>query len=93
MPDQSRNNALFGLLAFGEGWHNNHHAFPTSARQGLRWWQVDITWWFILLLRGLKLVRNVRVPTAKAIAARRQPKEQVNEPREVREVASLSSTA
>ena len=92
VPDQSRNNALFGLLAFGEGWHNNHHAFPTSARQGLRWWQIDLTWWCILLLRGLGLVRNIRVPAARAIAVRRQPKAEVDEPSEAPQVASLSST-
>ena len=37
--DQSRNNVVFGILALGEGWHNTHHAFLTSARHGLRWWQ------------------------------------------------------
>ncbi len=53
--DQSRNNFLFGVLGFGEGWHNNHHAFPTSARFGLRWWQIDLGYWFIsvLVLLGL----------------------------------------
>jgi stearoyl-CoA desaturase (delta-9 desaturase) len=51
--DQSRNNLLFGILALGEGWHNNHHAFPSSARHGLRWWQLDISYWAI---RGLALV-------------------------------------
>ena len=45
--DESRNNAVVGLLALGEGWHNNHHAFPTSARHGLRWWQIDIAYWMI----------------------------------------------
>lgn len=48
--DQSRNNSLFGVLGFGEGWHNNHHAFPTSARFGLRWWQIDLGYWFIYVL-------------------------------------------
>ena len=69
VPDKSRNNAIFGILAFGEGWHNNHHAFPTSARHGLRWWQIDFTWWTIVVLRSLGLVHNVRVPAARAIAA------------------------
>jgi stearoyl-CoA desaturase (Delta-9 desaturase) len=40
--DMSRNQWLVGLLAFGEGWHNNHHAFPRSAFHGLRWWQFDM---------------------------------------------------
>ncbi len=61
--DMSRNNWLVGLLALGEGWHNNHHAFPRSAFHGMRWWQFDSS---SLIIRGLELVglaRNVyRVP-------------------------------
>ncbi|MFB6260742.1 MAG: acyl-CoA desaturase, partial [Thiohalorhabdaceae bacterium] len=49
-PDHSRNNAFLALLTLGEGWHNNHHYAPGSARQGFRWWELDITW---LVLRGL----------------------------------------
>ena len=41
--DMSRNNPVFGILALGEGWHNTHHAFPSSARHGLRWWQIDVS--------------------------------------------------
>ena len=55
---------LVGVLALGEGWHNNHHAFPSSARHGLRWWQLDVSYWII---RGLELCRlawKVRLPTA-----------------------------
>jgi len=66
--DDSRNNLVCGLLGLGEGWHNNHHAFPTSARHGLAWWQFDLSW---LIIRGMELVGlawNVRVPTAKAQA-------------------------
>lgn len=51
--DHSRNNFVFGILAMGEGWHNNHHKFPTSARHGLRWWQIDASYYVI---RGLALV-------------------------------------
>lgn len=58
--DESRNNALFGLLALGEGWHNNHHAFPTSARHGLKWWQVDFSWWVIRALAVLGLARDLK---------------------------------
>jgi stearoyl-CoA desaturase (delta-9 desaturase) len=64
--DESRNNLLFGVLALGEGWHNNHHAFPTSARHGLRWWQIDASYWVI---RGLELVGlawNVKLPARAA---------------------------
>jgi stearoyl-CoA desaturase (delta-9 desaturase) len=57
--DSSRNNVLIGLLSNGEGWHNNHHADPRSARFGRRWWELDVTWLTIRLLSGLGLVRKV----------------------------------
>jgi stearoyl-CoA desaturase (delta-9 desaturase) len=66
--DQSRNNFVFGVLALGEGWHNNHHAFPTSARHGLRWWQVDVSYYVIRALAWLRLAWNVKLP-AKGAAA------------------------
>jgi fatty-acid desaturase len=62
--DGSRNLWWVGLLAFGEGWHNNHHAFPFSARHGLRWFEVDLTWYVIGALAKLGLARKVRLPTA-----------------------------
>jgi stearoyl-CoA desaturase (delta-9 desaturase) len=58
--DESRNNFLFGVLGFGEGWHNNHHAFPTSARFGLQWWQIDVGYWFISVLVLLGLASTER---------------------------------
>ncbi|MBO0777856.1 MAG: acyl-CoA desaturase [Ktedonobacteraceae bacterium] len=61
--DQSRNEWIVGLLAFGEGWHNNHHAFPRSAFHGLRWWQFDLSGYVIWLLERVGLVREVyRIP-------------------------------
>ena len=48
------------LLSFGEGWHNNHHAHPASARHGLRWFELDITWLHIRLLRRLRLAHRIR---------------------------------
>lgn len=64
--DRSRNEWIVGLLAFGEGWHNNHHAFPRSAFHGLRWWQLDLSGFLIWLLERLGLVREVyRVPLAR----------------------------
>jgi stearoyl-CoA desaturase (delta-9 desaturase) len=45
----------------GEGWHNNHHAFPYSARHGLEWWEVDVTWYTICLLQALGIVWDVQV--------------------------------
>ncbi|HEV3386996.1 MAG TPA: acyl-CoA desaturase [Gemmata sp.] len=58
--DHSRNNLVTGILAFGEGWHNNHHAYPWSARQGLRWWQPDISWLVIRAMEACGLVWRVR---------------------------------
>ncbi len=57
--DASRNNFIVGLLAFGEGWHNNHHAFPRSAFHGLRWYQIDISGYLIRALERAGLVWNV----------------------------------
>lgn len=61
--DKSRNNWLFGLLALGEGWHNNHHAFPASARHGLQWWQLDISYILIKSLSIVGLAKKIRLPT------------------------------
>jgi len=69
--DQSRDNLVFGVLALGEGWHNTHHAFPTSARHGLRWWQLDMSYIFIRTLQVLGLAWNVKLPSEQAIAAAR----------------------
>jgi fatty-acid desaturase len=60
--DQSRNNAWVAALTFGEGWHNNHHTFPHSARHGLQAGQIDLTWQHIRLLRALGLATQVRLP-------------------------------
>lgn len=62
--DQSRNNALFGILALGEGWHNTHHAFPTSARHGLGRWQLDVSYLLIRALAVVGLAWNVKLPQA-----------------------------
>ncbi len=58
--DDSRNNWFVAALSFGEGWHNNHHAHPTSARHGLAWYEVDISWMTIRLLRSLGFAKAVR---------------------------------
>jgi hypothetical protein len=50
------------LLAFGEGWHNNHHAFEYSARHGLDWWQFDPTWYIIAALEKVGLATKVKLP-------------------------------
>jgi stearoyl-CoA desaturase (delta-9 desaturase) len=61
--DTSRNNALIALLTCGEGWHNNHHHASGSARQGFFWWEIDVSYYAILLLRALGLARDVRTPS------------------------------
>eukprot|EP00475_Leptophrys_vorax_P043856 TRINITY_DN8580_c0_g1_i1.p1 TRINITY_DN8580_c0_g1~~TRINITY_DN8580_c0_g1_i1.p1 ORF type:complete len:392 (+),score=9.27 TRINITY_DN8580_c0_g1_i1:150-1325(+) len=63
--DLSKNNWWVGLLAFGEGWHNNHHAFEYSSRHGLEWWQVDMTWYTIKLLEAVGLATKLRYPHEK----------------------------
>lgn len=63
--DLSRNNWWVGLLAFGEGWHNNHHAFEFSARHGLDKWQLDVTWMVISTLQKFGLATNVKLPSEK----------------------------
>ncbi|MBP6597629.1 MAG: acyl-CoA desaturase [Arenimonas sp.] len=63
--DDSRNNAFLALITFGEGWHNNHHHFPGSARQGFAWWEFDITYAGLRALALLGLVRDLKpVPPA-----------------------------
>ena len=58
--DTSRNSVVVAVLAAGEGWHNNHHRFPRSARQGQRWWELDPTWWVLRLAAAVGLVRDLR---------------------------------
>ena len=59
--DDSRNNWWVALLTFGEGWHNNHHAHPVSARHGLAWYELDLTWLTLRALAVLGVVRDVKV--------------------------------
>ena len=65
--DDSTNNWWVALVTFGEGWHNNHHAYPTAARHGLAWYEIVLNWWgirtlqFLRLAKGVKLVRLAEV--------------------------------
>jgi len=68
--DRSTNQWLVGLLALGGGWHNNHHAFPRSAFHGLRWWQIDLSAYVILLLEAFGLVWQVQRVSPATQAAR-----------------------
>ena len=58
--DDSRNNPWLALLTLGEGWHNNHHHFPGSARQGFYWWEIDISYAILRVMAGLGIVRDLR---------------------------------
>jgi len=59
-PDDSRNNWLLALLTFGEGWHNNHHHFPGSVRQGVAWYELDLTWYGLKALSWMGLVWDMK---------------------------------
>ncbi len=59
-PDTSRNNALLALITLGEGWHNNDHHYMVSARQGFRWWEIDITYMLLKLMDRVGVVRDLR---------------------------------
>jgi stearoyl-CoA desaturase (delta-9 desaturase) len=69
--DESRNNWFVAALVFGEGWHNNHHAFPASARHGLSRLQIDLSWWVIRAMERLGLVWDVKVPDERQLRRRR----------------------
>ena len=60
--DTSRNNPLLALLTLGEGWHNNHHRAAYVARQGLRWWEIDVTWYVLVVLEKLGVIWDVKRP-------------------------------
>jgi stearoyl-CoA desaturase (delta-9 desaturase) len=67
--DTSRNNWLMALLTLGEGWHNNHHYYCASTRQGFRWWEIDVTYYALRGLQLLGLVWDIREPPAHILAA------------------------
>lgn len=70
--DKSRNQWVVGVFALGEGWHNNHHAFPRSAFHGLRWWQVDMSAYLIMGLERLGLAHSVWRVSPEMLATRRR---------------------
>jgi stearoyl-CoA desaturase (delta-9 desaturase) len=70
--DESRDNPIFGVLAMGEGWHNAHHAFPTSARHGLAWWKIDVNYWVIRAMGWMHLARNIRLPSPERMLEKRR---------------------
>ncbi|MCB1583473.1 MAG: acyl-CoA desaturase [Xanthomonadales bacterium] len=60
--DNSRNNFLLALLTLGEGWHNNHHCSPGSVKQGFKWWQIDISYYMLLMLSKLGVIWDLKYP-------------------------------
>jgi len=70
--DDSRNNWLIALISSGEGWHNNHHAHPTSARHGLAWYEFDLSWIQIQILKFLGIAKSVRVAKITSALAERE---------------------
>lgn len=70
-PDTSRNCLPVAILTLGEGWHNNHHHYPKSARQGFHWWEIDVSYYVLRVLSWLRIVKDLRQPPAAARSARR----------------------
>ncbi|MCD8489080.1 MAG: fatty acid desaturase [Desertifilum sp.] len=66
--DNSRNLWWAAILTYGEGWHNNHHAYPQVAKAGWRWWEIDVTWWVIASLRLVGLAQKVIMPPPQALS-------------------------
>lgn len=66
IEDNSCNLWWAAILTYGEGWHNNHHAYPQVARCGWRWWEIDMTWWVIWILKTLRLAQDVNLPPARS---------------------------
>lgn len=69
--DQSRNNPWLAVLTLGEGWHNNHHAYPGSARQGFYWWEIDISYALLRVMALFGLVRDLKPVPEGLLEARR----------------------
>jgi len=70
--DDSRNNLVLSLLTFGEGWHNNHHRYPGSVRQGFRWWQIDLSYYGLWFLSKVGLVWRLNPVPSKVVAEGRK---------------------
>ncbi len=70
--DDSRNTWWIAIISFGEGWHNNHHAHPTSARHGLAWYEFDPSWLLVKLLKALGIAKSIKVATVNSRIAERE---------------------
>ena len=70
--DDARNNALLAVLTLGEGWHNNHHHYMSSARQGFKWWEIDVTYYVLRALACVGIVWAIREPPPAATRVHRR---------------------
>ena len=70
--DHSRNNLLLAIITLGEGWHNNHHHFPSAAPQGFRWWQIDVTYYILKILSAFRIVWDLRLPPTHVVEGTRK---------------------
>jgi len=69
--DDSRNHWLLALMTLGEGWHNNHHYYQTSARQGFYWWEIDITYYTLVVLNWFGIIWDLQSPSARVMNSSR----------------------
>ena len=70
--DHSRNNLFLAIITLGEGWHNNHHHFPSSTAQGFHWWQIDVTYYILKALSIFRIVWDLRLPPAHVVEGNRR---------------------
>jgi len=70
--DHSRNNLLLAIITLGEGWHNNHHHFPSAAPQGFHWWQIDVTYYILRVLSVFRIVWDLRLPPVHVVEGKRK---------------------
>ncbi len=73
--DKSRNNLFVALFSFGEGWHNNHHKFGWSARNGLKWWEIDTSYYVLKILAFFRIVKDLRIPVKSEITIKHDLRE------------------
>jgi stearoyl-CoA desaturase (delta-9 desaturase) len=95
--DDSKNNPLLAIVTMGEGWHNNHHYYPRSVRQGFFWWEIDATYYVLKLLSGVGLVWDLHVPPSRVRTGAHAPKSAQKAPLSASvapafEVASLTAS-
>ena len=78
--DDSRNNWVLALITLGEGWHNNHHHYMNSTRQGFMWWEIDITYSVLKMMSWVGLVSDIKEPPAHIIDGRAPSKKAAPQP-------------